>query len=168
VSQTDCRGKVITADALHTRPRFCRQIRRQGGHYVLLVKRNRPELESEIRHLFALPPNPQYPVQSHRTVDVSHGRSTVRRLCTSSELNLALGPEWRDIAQVFLIERWVVRNGIPTFESVCGLTSLPAHMAGVRDPGGRGSFDRHESVSRQTRNRGARRPRRRAPLIVSQ
>jgi predicted transposase YbfD/YdcC len=126
VAEHDCTGKVITADALHTRPRFCRQIRRQQGEYVLMVKRNRPELEAEIRQLFALPPDPSYPVQQVRTVDSGHGRLTIRQLSTSSELNLALANEWRDVAQVFLLERWVTRHGKTTYESVCGLTSLSA------------------------------------------
>lgn len=126
IAQQDCAGKVITADALHTRPRFCRQIRRQQGEYVLLVKQNRPELEAEIRHLFALPPDPSYPVQQVRTVDKGHGRLTVRQLSTSRELNLALAAEWRDVAQVFLLERWVTHHGKTTYESVCGLTSLSA------------------------------------------
>ncbi len=38
VAEHDCAGKVITADALHTRPHFCRQIRRQQGEYVLVVE----------------------------------------------------------------------------------------------------------------------------------
>lgn len=126
VGQSDCAGKVITADALHTRPRFCRQIRRQQGEYVLVVKRNRPELEAEIRQLFALAPDPRYPVQTVRTVDKGHGRVTVRQLSTSSELNLAVAAEWRDAAQVFLLERWVTRHGKTSYESVCGLTSLTA------------------------------------------
>lgn len=129
VAQRNCAGKVITADALHTRPRFCRQIRRQQGEYVLIVKRNRPELEAEIRQLFALPPDPCYPVQQVRTVDSGHGRLTVRQLSTSSELNLALANEWRDVAQVFLLERWVTRHGVTSYESVCGLTSLAAAKA---------------------------------------
>lgn len=129
VARTDCTGTVITADALHTRPRLCRQIRRQNGHYVLVVKRNRAELEAEIRHLFALPPYPAYPVATCRTVDVGHGRTTIRQLHTSSELNLALANQWRDVAQVFLLERWGVRNGKTTYESVCGLTSLSADQA---------------------------------------
>jgi predicted transposase YbfD/YdcC len=129
IAQSDCAGKVITADALHTRPRFCRQIRRQQGEYVLVVKRNRPELEAEIRQLFALPSDPNYPVQQARTVDKGHGRLTVRQLSTSSELNLAIAAEWRDAAQVFLLERWVTRHGKTTYESVCGLTSLSADEA---------------------------------------
>ena len=129
IAKTDCTGKVITADALHTRPRLCRQIRRQNGHYVLLVKRNRAELEAEIRQLFALPPHPTYPVATCRTVEVGHGRTTIRQLRTSSELNLALADQWRDVAQVFLLERWVFRNGKTTYESVCGLTSLSAQQA---------------------------------------
>jgi predicted transposase YbfD/YdcC len=129
VAQTDCTGKVMTADALHTRPRLCRQIRRQQGHYVLVVKRNRPQVEAEIRQLFALPADANYPVYSVRTVDAEHGRLTLRQLSTSSELNLALADEWRDVAQVFLLERWVTRHGRTTYESVCGLTSLPPDIA---------------------------------------
>lgn len=129
VAQTDCTGKVITADALHTRPRFSRQVRKQQGEYVLVVKRNRPQVEAEIRQLFALPPDPKYPVQRVRTVDAGHGRVTIRQLSTSSELNLALADEWRDVAQVFLLERWVTRQGRTTYESVCGLTSLSVAQA---------------------------------------
>lgn len=129
VAEHDCAGKVITADALHTRPRLCRQIRRQQGEYVLVVKRNRPEVEAEIRQLFALPTDPLYPVQRVRTVDSGHGRLTIRQLSASRELNLALADEWRDVAQVFLLERWVTRHGKTTYESVCGLTSLSADEA---------------------------------------
>jgi predicted transposase YbfD/YdcC len=129
IAQSDCAGKVITADALHTRPHFCRQIRHQQGEYVLVVKRNRPELEAEIRQLFALAPDSHYPVQTGRTVDKGHGRVTVRQLSTSSELNLAIAAEWRDAAQVFLLERWVTRHSKTSYESVCGLTSLSTEKA---------------------------------------
>ena len=129
IAEHDCTGKIITADALHTRPHFCRQIRRQQGEYVLVVKRNRPEVEAEIRQLFALPPDSSYPVQRVRTLDKGHGRLTIRQLSASSELNLVLAHEWRDVAQVFLLERWVTRHGKTTYESVCGLTSLSADEA---------------------------------------
>ena len=129
ISQTNCQGVVITADALHTRPHFGRRIRKQQGHYVLIVKRNRAELEAEIRQLFALPPAPHCPVQTAQTVDSGHGRLIVRRILTSSELNLALQHEWQDVAQVFVLERCGWRNGKPTYESVCGLTSLPPDLA---------------------------------------
>jgi predicted transposase YbfD/YdcC len=129
VAEHDCAGKVITADALHTRPRLCRQIRRQQGEYVLVVKQNRPELEAEIRQLFALPTDPLYPVRQVRTVDSGHGRLTIRQLSVSSELNLALADEWHDVAQVFLLQRWVTRHGKTTVESVCGITSLSADEA---------------------------------------
>jgi len=129
IEQTDCSGIVITADALHTRPRFVRRIREQQGHYVLVVKRNRAQLEADIRRLFAMPPDPLYPVQQERTVDSGHGRLTVRKISTSTELNLALQDEWRDAAQVFLIERQGTRDGKPYIDSVCGLTSLPPHRA---------------------------------------
>ena len=129
ISQTNCQGVVITADALHTRPRFCRRIRQQQGHYICLVKRNRAELEAEIRQLFALPLNPHDPVLTAQSVDAGHGRLIVRRIATSSELNLALKHEWQDVAQVFVLERRGTRYGKPVYESVCGLTSLPPEQA---------------------------------------
>jgi predicted transposase YbfD/YdcC len=129
VGQTKCEGVVITADALHTRPRFCRSIRKQKGHYLFIVKGNRAELEAEIRYLFALPPHPHYPVQTARTVEPGHGRLIIRQIWTSSELNLALKQEWCDVAQVFVLERRGTRNGKPVYESVCGLTSLPPALA---------------------------------------
>ncbi len=129
VSQTDCAGVVITADALHTRPRFVRRIREQDGHYILIVKGNRAQLEADIRYLFALSPDPLHPVRTTQSVDSGHGRMTIRRLSTSTELNLALQDEWRDVAQVFLLERFGTRDGNPVYESVCGLTSLPPHLA---------------------------------------
>jgi predicted transposase YbfD/YdcC len=129
VKQTDCQGVVITADALHTRPRFARRIRKQRGHYLFIVKGNRAELEAEIRYLFALPPNPHDPVQSARSVEPGHGRLITRHIWTSGELNLALKQEWQDIAQVFVLERRGTRNGKPFYESVCGLTSLTPTQA---------------------------------------
>lgn len=129
VKQTQCEGVVITADALHTRPKFCRRIRKQQGHYVLIVKGNRAELEADIRYLFALPPHPHYPVQTAKTVEPGHGRLITRQIWTSSELNLALKQEWCDVAQVFVLERRGTRNGKPVYESICGLTSLPPEVA---------------------------------------
>jgi hypothetical protein len=69
------------------------------------------------------------PARSRPRCHGSPGRRTIRQLRTSRELNLALGDQWRHVAQVFLLERWVVRNGKTTYESVCGLTSLPTQPA---------------------------------------
>ena len=96
---------------------------------MLIVKRNRAELEADICYLFAMPANPDDPVRHHRTVDSGHGRIAICELQTSSEWSPALADDWCDVAQLFLLERWVTHNGVPTFESVCGLTSLPTQMA---------------------------------------
>lgn len=129
VKHTNCAGVVITADALHTRPQFCRCIRKQKGHYLFIVKGNRAELEADIRYLFSLPADPAYPVQTARTVESGHGRLITRQIWTSRELNLALRQEWQDVAQVFVLERRGTRNGKPCYESICGLTSLPPELA---------------------------------------
>jgi hypothetical protein len=54
----------------------------------------------------------------------------VRQLRASTELNEYLAASWADVAQVFAIERDVVRNGKPTQEVVYGITSIPAEEAG--------------------------------------
>ncbi len=39
-AERDLRGVVITADAMHTQVETARLILQQGGHYLLVVKRN--------------------------------------------------------------------------------------------------------------------------------
>ncbi len=47
----------------------------------------------------------------------------------STELNEYLAATWTDVAQVFQIERDIVRNGKPTNEVIYGITSLPPAVA---------------------------------------
>jgi hypothetical protein len=50
-------GTVTTLDALHTSVKQAKQIRRQGGHYLLVVKRNQKTLYQDIDDAFSvLPP----------------------------------------------------------------------------------------------------------------
>jgi len=51
------KGKIITADAMHTQRRLSAVITEQGADYVLPVKENQPALYQSIQQLFA----PEYP-----------------------------------------------------------------------------------------------------------
>lgn len=125
----DLRGCVISADALHTQPSWCRQVRAQGGDYLLWVKKNQPLLRSEIAELFAAPLPRWLDERTARSVNKGHGRLEVRQLRVSSELAQLLAPTWHDAAQVFRLDRTISRHGQTTQESVYGLTSLPATVA---------------------------------------
>ena len=48
LSYLDIRGSTITADALNTQTSVMEQILRQGGHFVMMVKRNQPNSYQEI------------------------------------------------------------------------------------------------------------------------
>lgn len=125
----DLRHCVITADALHTRPVLCRQILAQGGDYLLIAKENQPTLRSDIALLFSENPVPWLPEQQIRQVSKGHGRLEIRHLRVSYELNDYLMPHWPAVAQVFQLERQVVRRQRTTSEFAYGLTSLPATAA---------------------------------------
>jgi predicted transposase YbfD/YdcC len=125
----DLRHCVITADALHTRPVLCRQILAQGGDYLLIAKENQPSLRSDIALLFSESPVPWLPEEQIRQVSKGHGRLEVRHLRVSHQLNDYLMPHWPAVAQVFQLERHVVRRQRTTTELTYGLTSLPATAA---------------------------------------
>jgi hypothetical protein len=47
----DLTGTVITADALHTQDRHATYLHQRGGHYVFIVKNNRPKLRTQLAGL---------------------------------------------------------------------------------------------------------------------
>jgi hypothetical protein len=46
------KGRIISADALHTQRACCADIHRFGSYYVLLAKANQPTLEEDVRLFF--------------------------------------------------------------------------------------------------------------------
>lgn len=62
----DLRGTVTTMDAQLTQRKLARQIRDQGGHYLMVVKANQPELYTAIVDLFATPPSRTPPMRASR------------------------------------------------------------------------------------------------------
>ena len=129
IAGRDLRGCVVTADALHTQRAWCRTVRAQGGDYVLIVKKNQRGLLADLGLLFA-GEWPQWLKQSSTTTtNKGHGRREVRKIHTSAEMNEYLAAQWEDLAQVFQIEREIVRNGKTSYEVVYGITSVPGEVA---------------------------------------
>ena len=118
-------GSVVSADALHTQPKWAQAVLDRGGDYLLIAKGNQSELREAIALLFSQPPRPRlFPEGEARTVDKAHGRLEIRHLRVSSELGAYLAPRWPQVAQVFQIARTITRHGKTTHELVYGLTSL--------------------------------------------
>ena len=100
LADRDLGGAVVTADALLTQRALAAQIRRQGGHYLLLVKENQPELHLAIHRLFTEPPPPLPSDCAERvtTTEKGHGRLETRTLERSAALNEQL--DWPGVGQV--------------------------------------------------------------------
>jgi predicted transposase YbfD/YdcC len=128
-----CAGCLLTADALHTQTAVCKAIRKAGADYLLVAKRNQRSLREDIGYLFSQTPDFWFPERQAKSVTVGHGRIEVRLLRASDELNDYLADRWPGVAQVFQVERTVIRRSRQgtqtTVERVYGLTSLPAERA---------------------------------------
>jgi predicted transposase YbfD/YdcC len=123
-------GRVVTMDALLTQRQIAQQIVEAGGDYVMVVKENQPQLREDITTVFALPPIVGETRTVAETVDGGHGRIEQRRLQTSDVL---VGySDWPGLAQVFQLERQVIRkkSGVVRKERVAGAWPL-AHRKQV-------------------------------------
>jgi predicted transposase YbfD/YdcC len=127
----DLRGSVSTMDALLTQTEIAQQILRQHGHYLMVVKRNQPNLYQAIADLFDYPPPPAQPNEYLATTDtdLGHGRLEIRRLESSTALNQYL--DWPGVAQVLRRTRRAIRlkTGEVSEQVTYGITSLTRRQA---------------------------------------
>ena len=123
------KGRIISADALHTQHAFCFSVTRFDGDYLLLAKDNQATLAEDVRLFFSEPPHDCRDWRTARTVDKGHGRLEIREIVASTELNEFLAGQWAGVAQVFRVTRTVFEKGQMRREVVYGITSLPSTRA---------------------------------------
>src|SRR6266516_6914286 len=127
------KGRILSADALHTQCAFCFQVKRWEGDYVLIAKGNQATLLEDLRLFFAEPPADCRDWRTARSVDKGHGRLEIRALVATTELNDFLAGQWAGVAQVFQLTRTVIEDGKSRTEVVYGITSLsPARASAAR------------------------------------
>ncbi|WP_141363698.1 ISAs1 family transposase [Glutamicibacter uratoxydans] len=128
----DLKGKVTTADALHTQTPHARYLRARGAHYVFTVKGSHPKLQDELQQI----PRDQVPVGS-RNVEMKNGRRTIRTIRTIKCVTLTTGFRFPHAAQARQITRKsrVVKATRWRTERVHALTSLLTHLASPADIG---------------------------------
>lgn len=123
------KGRILSADAMHTQRFFCQQVTLGGGHYVLIAKDNQPTLWEDLK-LFFEDHAPDVRWQSHRDVSSGHGRLDIRVTTCSPDLRDYLAQDWCGIEQVFCLERTSIQKGKPTSKEVhYGITSLSPTQA---------------------------------------
>jgi predicted transposase YbfD/YdcC len=122
-------NRIVSADAMHTQRFFCAMLRRFKSHYLLIAKKNQPQLYEDLQLFFEDPEADRSGWQSAKSCNKGHGRFEIREITTSTDLNSFFERDWQDIAQVFRLQRTVTRKGKTSQEVVYGLTSLPPKQA---------------------------------------
>jgi predicted transposase YbfD/YdcC len=123
------KGRIISADALHTQHAFCLSVTRWDGDYVLIAKGNQPILRDDLQLFFSEPPADCRDWRTARTVDKGHGRLEIRELVATTELTDFLAGQWAGVVQVFRLTRTVIERGETRTEVVYGITSLSPTQA---------------------------------------
>jgi predicted transposase YbfD/YdcC len=135
LAERDLTGTVTTMDAGVTQRRIAQQIRQRGGHYLMVVKKNHPQMYAELALFFELPSivadDEHY--DRCRTVSKGHGRIETRTLeCLSATCEEW---QWLDVAQI--LRRTCVRlerkKGKCTLRVSYALTSLTVEEARAAD-----------------------------------
>jgi predicted transposase YbfD/YdcC len=131
LAERDLHGVVVTMDAGLTLAKLATQILAQGGHYLMVVKRNRRQLYDELTWFFDTPPLPcDRPWRTVTTITKGHGRLETRCLTCTDDLDDYL--RWPGVQQVLRreCERVTLKTGIVTRAVTYALTSLSASEAG--------------------------------------
>jgi predicted transposase YbfD/YdcC len=98
------RGRVVTADALHTQVAFAQTVLAGGGHYLLTVKATQPTLYDDLATVFA---DRATRCRNAQSTDRCRGRTEQRHLRTTTLLNAYLPPAWPPVGQVAQLTRQV-------------------------------------------------------------
>lgn len=127
------RGRIVSIDAIGCQPAIARQIRAQGGDYVLSLKANQARLHEEVRALFADAEAHGWrdlPGTTVETVEADHGRLEVRRAWATDDL-LCLGARrrWPGLRSVFRVDAERTIGDRTSCETRYFISSLPADAA---------------------------------------
>jgi predicted transposase YbfD/YdcC len=120
------RGRVCTADALHTHAELLELMHELGADTVLTVKGNQPTLYADLQTYFAAK---QAQFVQAQTMDRHRGHTEVRTIKVSSEMNAYLASSWPFLSQVAQLTRTVTKAGQTTTEVVYLITTLSATAA---------------------------------------
>lgn len=135
LAERDLTGTVTTMDAGVTQRKIAQQIRERGGQYLMVVKKNHPQMYAELALFFELPgivaDDEHY--DRCRSVSKGHGRLETRTLeCLSAR---CAEWQWPDVAQI--LRRTCVRlerkKGKCTLRVSYALTSLTVEEARAAD-----------------------------------
>jgi predicted transposase YbfD/YdcC len=132
----DLAGAVVTLDAAGCQTAIARQIRDQGGDYLLAVKGNQPGLHAAVAGVFAAACAADFAGVTHDTAGseaAGHGRAEERYVTVIAD-PAGLPAGWPDVAAVVQVNRERTADGRTTASTHYYITSrrgTAAELAGL-------------------------------------
>jgi predicted transposase YbfD/YdcC len=126
------KGRILSADAMHTQKKWCAQIHHLGGYYLLIAKGNQPQMRLDLLDFFEDPQAQRQEWDYDKRTQKGHGRLEIRELWSSTQMNEWFESQWAGIAQVFRIRRQVSTKDKTREEIVYGFTNLPRKKANAQ------------------------------------
>ena len=74
------KGRIISADAMHTQKAWCAGVDAYDGYYLLVAKKNQPGVRQDLLDFFEDKALDQGEWEYHKTVHKGHGRREVREI----------------------------------------------------------------------------------------
>jgi predicted transposase YbfD/YdcC len=126
------KGRIISADAMHTQKAWCAGVDAYDGYDLLVAKKNQPGMRQDSLDFVEDKALDQGEWDYHQTVHKGHGRLEVREIWASRQMNAWFENEWAGIAQIFVIRRFVKQGEKEREEIVSGFTNLPRKKANAK------------------------------------
>lgn len=110
----DLKGRIVTADAMHTQRKTAKTIKEKGGDWLMVLKGNQGALLEDVR-LFMNDPDKTEKIASFQTSDANHGRIETRtaQLCTDIDW-LNQRHDWPDLKAIATITATRECGGVQT------------------------------------------------------
>lgn len=81
------KGRIISADAMHTQKKWCVGVHTSNGYYLLVAKENQLTVRQDISDFFEEKTLDQGEWEYHKNVQKGHGRLEVREIWSSTQMN---------------------------------------------------------------------------------
>jgi predicted transposase YbfD/YdcC len=126
----DLHGALVSIDAIGCQKEIAKQIRNEGGDYLLAVKENQPTLHADIGRCFAQAYDKDFvgiPHDRFTTTETSHGRYEERVYTVLYQPSgLSTQAEWMDLKSIVQVIRTVRRGGKESDEVAYYISSSTA------------------------------------------
>ncbi|QHT67070.1 ISAs1 family transposase [Rhodocytophaga rosea] len=118
----DCKGSIITIDAIACQQAIVEKIRDKQAHYVIALKANQGVLYEQVAHFMQINKSA---LAFNQQLDKAHGRGEERRVYIAQCIDLVEEKEkWQDLHTLVMVERKRIIAGKKQEQTLFYISSL--------------------------------------------